>query len=169
MKTLIITIAIIIACFTQAKAQTCNTCTQVIVGIDTSTINLGTGQTLCIDSTAIFKGNIVINGGTLCNNGVFSPKSCALNAGTINNSASFSVDGAYTLNANISLVNNSGAIISIGTNLTLGGASITNDGILNVSTALNASSGTFTNNSIINCSTITGETTIINNGLINKN
>lgn len=150
-------------------AQSCTTCNQMIIGIDTSSYTVSTGQTLCIDSTAVFKGKVTLNGGTICNNGVFNPSLFVVSSGAIYNYSTFSILNNCTLNSAVNITNNEAAIFSVDFNFIIGGATILNNGIINVGNNCDANSGSLTtNNNILNCVTIVGEQNLINNGVINK-
>jgi hypothetical protein len=151
------------------KGQSCGTCSINITGLDSSSYTLSGGQTLCIDSTGVFKGLITVNGGTICNNGVFLPKVLTFNSGLINNNSTATIKSATSLGNGQTINNQPGAILGVSGNLSLSGGILNNDGILNISGNINNSSGSFSNSSIINCILLTGTNTMSNTGVINTN
>jgi len=152
----------------RTKAQ-CTVCTTHIIGIDTLSYTVTTGQTLCIDSIGVLNGNIVLSGGTICNKGVFNPASLTLTSGTIYNYGNAQINSNSTLGSSLTWNNYGGSILNLSGTMTVSGGTVSNDGIMNVETTLDFSSGTFSNQNIINCSTLTGSGTIVNTGIINSN
>lgn len=159
---------ILFSCF-NAKAQTCGTCSINITSLDSSNYTVNTGQILCVDTTGNFVGTITLNGGTICNKGIFNPQAITFTSGSVSNYGNTSLNGSVTLGSAGQITNNSDAIMNINGGLTNGGGTLTNDGIINVSQTIQNTSGVITNNSIINCVQISGGGTLNNNGKINTN
>jgi hypothetical protein len=152
------------------KSQNCGTCTYSFNDSDTSTVVVAAGQTLCIDSMAIFIGKVTMNGGTLCVKGIFNPNTFVFNSGTVTNYGNMTLNPAsLTFGSGTTLSNKADAMLNIKGNLILSGTTFSNLGIINVGQNINATSGTLSNNSIINCTTLTGATNIANQGTINTN
>lgn len=152
----------------KVKAQ-CSICTTHIIGSDSLTYTVSIGQTLCVDSTGILKGTIVLNGGTICNKGIFNPASVTFTSGELHNYGNAQVNFNSTLGTSLTWINYGGSILNLNGSLTVSGGSFSNEGILNVETTLTFSSGTFSNQNIINCATLAGSGTITNTGIINSN
>lgn len=153
-----------------SSAQTCSGCTYSITQRDTNSYTINTGQTFCIDSAGKFSGNIVINGGTICNRGLFIPKTISFQTGTIDNFA------AVVFNENISLGsacvfnNNAKSASRFKKSLIIVGALITNQGIITVGEQISITSGSVVNSGITNCRGVSGTSTLITNtGILNKN
>lgn len=151
------------------NAQTCGTCTLNITAMDTTAYTISTGQTLCIDTTGNYTGNIIIAGGTVCNKGFFNPKSISFQSGSINNYSSSNLKLNVTVSSGASIVNGDGAILGVAGSLTLSGGTLLNSGIMNVEQSVTNSSGSFTNSNILNCRSLTGNNTLTNTGVINSN
>ena len=151
-----------------AKSQ-CTTCTINITGIDTVSYTVLTGQTLCIDTTGLITGTVILNGGTICNKGVFKPSSFTYTSGSINNQGNMTINSDITMTTGSSLDNSITGIIALMGNITLSGTTINNIGILNISQNIQFNSGTFINDNIINVNLINGSGTINNTGTINTN
>jgi hypothetical protein len=170
MKKIFLLSAITLLISLNLKSQNCGTCTYSFNDSDTSTVVVATGQTLCIDSMAIFIGKVTMNGGTLCVKGIFNPTTFVFNSGTITNYGNMTLNPTtLTLNTSATLENKADAMLNIKGNLTLSGATFSNYGIINVGQNINATNGTLSNNSIINCTTLTGAANITNQGTINTN
>lgn len=151
------------------KAQVCGTCSVIVTGNDTLQYTVNSGEVLCIDTTANFTGKLIINGGTVCNNGFCSPSSIIFNTGTINNTGNLTIFSALTLSAGKTLVNDFDAVLNQKGNLTISGGSVLNRGIFNVEQNIQFSTGTITNDNILNCLLLNGAGVIVNNGVLNTN
>jgi len=162
----------LICCFIilsiSAKAQ-CTGCTINVTDIDTNSYTLTAGQVLCVDTNGVIKGNITLNGGTICNKGIFKPENFTVSTGEITNNGNMSLPTVLSLNTGTTLTNGVSSVINFTGNLTLGGSTFTNNGVINIESTLQNNSGTATNNSIINCQVVAGSGTITNNGVINSN
>jgi adhesin HecA-like repeat protein len=154
----------------QFKAQSCGSCSLNITGYDTLVYVINSGQILCIDSTGQFDGSITLNGGTLCNKGIFNPKTFSLSSGTLTNYAIARFNGSVALNVGLVFNNNSPAAATIEGSLTISGGSLNNSGVVNIQTNLLFSSGTLNNSALVNCHVLSGAAVaaIINTGVINK-
>ncbi len=155
--------------FNNGKGQSCGTCSINITSLDSSSYTVNSGVTFCVDTTGNFVGTIVLNGGTLCNKGLFKPKTITLTSGILSNYGNSSLNSSITIGSSIQVSNSEDAIININGTLTNSGGSITNDGIMNVDQNIQNNSGTIINNSVINCTQITGSGTLTNTGKINTN
>jgi hypothetical protein len=150
-------------------SQTCGTCTVNVTTLDSASYTINTGQILCVDTTGNFIGTVTLNGGTVCNKGLFNPKIINLTSGTVSNYSNASFKSALSIGSSIQLINNADAIMSIAGNLTVGGGTVTNSGIININQVLQNNSGSLTNSSVINCSQMTGNGPLNNTGVINAN
>lgn len=169
MKKIFLLSALAILTSLSLKSQNCGTCTQSINTHDTTSIVLNQGEILCIDTLGYFSGNITLNGGTICNKGFFKPSVLTINSGIITNYSNIDIASTINASATLTITNQDGAIFNIAGSLNIIGGTITNNGILNTDQAIVNTSGSFSNTSIVNCTTITGQTTIINTGVINAN
>ena len=171
MKSLLKILFVVLLAFLYVKsnAQTCGTCSTNITSLDSTSYTVNTGETFCVDTTGNFVGTITLNGGTICNKGLFNPKSLIFTSGTINNNANTSLKSAISVGANSQLNNNPDAIMNIAGSLTVGGGTVSNNGIINVDQNIQNTSGSLTNSSIINCTQISGSGTLNNTGKINTN
>jgi len=151
-----------------ANAQ-CAGCTVSVNDIDTNSYTLTSGQVLCIDTNGVVKGNIVLNGGSICNKGIFKPENFTYTLGEMINNGNMSFPGAITLSAGSILNNGVSSVINFTGTLTISGANFTNNGVMNIETNIQNNSGTVVNNSIINCQEVLGTGALTNNGVINSN
>lgn len=150
-------------------AQTCDSCTFRVSGIDTASYVLAPGKTLCIDSNGVVKGTIKLTGGTLCNNGLFKPASFTCSSGAVNNNSSITLANNVTLTSAVSWNNNAGSILNLFGSLVISGATLNNNGVLNIDQNLQVTSGVFINLNVVNCNTFVRGGSITNNGIINSN
>src|SRR3989344_2349550 len=144
-----------------ANAQ-CAGCTVSVNDIDTNSYTLTSGQVLCIDTNGVVKGNIVLNGGSICNKGIFKPENFTYTLGEMINNGNMSFPGAITLSAGSILNNGVSSVINFTGTLTISGANFTNNGVMNIETNIQNNSGTVVNNSIINCQEVLGAGTLTN-------
>ncbi|MBL4734556.1 MAG: hypothetical protein JKY18_04295, partial [Flavobacteriales bacterium] len=106
---------LIIGCFAlvlfsgTVRAQSCTGCTITISGVETAPQVIFGGQTLCITSTGVLQGDLVVNQGSVCNEG------------TINSTAITMTNGTFT---NYGTINSNGMIMA--------GGDFTNDGPANI-------------------------------------
>lgn len=85
----------------EAKAQSCTGCKTVITANTSASITIGSGDVVCINPGVVVSGNITLNGGTLCNQGIVN--NLTLIEGIFENRGSFSKP---TGNLNISNAKN---------------------------------------------------------------
>lgn len=171
MKTILrfLFIVLLVFLFIKSNAQSCSTCTLHVSGVDSSSYTINTGQSLCIDSSGVFYGTITINGGLVCNNGIFNPSTINFVGGTVSNNSNASFSAAITFSTNALINNSSTGILNFNNGITMSGGALTNNGILNVNQNITNSSGSITNTSIINCETMSGAGSLTNSGIINSN
>lgn len=150
--------------------QSCGTCSLTISNLNNTSYTVGLGETLCIDSLGQYTGTLTLNGGTVCNKGVFRPNAFNYNSGTINNYARIILNNSLTLDSSNKIVLcEKKSFLKLNGILTLSGGSFTNKGITNVQTNINHTSGTLSNSGIINCKVFSGNSSsITNTGIINK-
>jgi hypothetical protein len=151
------------------SSQTCAGCGTNVASLDSSAYTVNSGETFCIDSTGNFIGTLTLNGGTVCNKGLFAPKAFAFSGGTINNYGNATVKSSLSFDSSSGLNNGGGSILNIVGNITVAGGAVVNDGIMNVDQSILNNSGSLSNSSIINCSQLTGGGSLTNTGAINKN
>lgn len=98
--------AIILQVFVSAKVQAqCSGCTTVISSNALPVYTVNPGQTLCVNAGFNYTGTIILNGGTLCNNGTLSK--IQFLEGTFNNFGSYDASAAVTIsNTNNLTINN---------------------------------------------------------------
>lgn len=132
-----------------------------------SIYTLGPNQVMCIDSLSTFSGSLILNGGTLINNGLSVPKLFVVNTGKLFNKGTFYYSETITINYNGVFANLSGA--QFNTNKLIINGEFTNEGLVNIQGELINNIGTSQNNSIINANVVTGSHQILNNGIININ
>ncbi|MDI9341682.1 MAG: hypothetical protein QM534_14015 [Sediminibacterium sp.] len=149
------------------SAQNCSTCSVTINDNSSSSYTINAGHTLCIDSLGNFEGSIVINGGLLCNKGIFSPSTVIFSGGTIQNYGLMTYPGNVLLTNGITLNNLPSGVINITGMLELNGGIIDNQGVWNVKKGLINTMGGFTNSGIFNCEHLSGSNTISNSGTLN--
>lgn len=154
--------------FYSGKSQSCGTCSINITSLDSSSYTVNSGETFCVDTTGNFVGTITLNGGTICNRGVFSAKVLTINNGVLSNYSNLSINTNASFGSSCQLNNYGGAILNVNGSLTVSGASIVNDGIINIYQNI-SNSGSVTNTNIINCYQLTGSGTVNNTGVINQN
>ncbi len=162
-------VSLLVLFFNSAKSQICGTCSLNITSLDSSSYVVNSGETFCVDTTGNFIGTINLNGGTICNKGIFNPKVITFTSGSISNYGNTSLSSSVTLGSASQILNNADAIMNINGAFTNGGGNLTNDGIINIDQSIQNNSGSITNSSIINCLQITGSGSLINTGKINSN
>lgn len=150
------------------KSQ-CTTCTVNVTGTDTTSYTVLSGQTLCIDTSGAFTGIVILNGGTVCNNGIFKPATFTYTSGSINNQGNMTINSDLSLVNGSSLTNSINGIVALSGNIILNGTTINNIGIMNISQNIQFNSGTFNNENIINVNNVTGSGVINNTGILNSN
>ena len=169
MKRSILILTIALSALTFNSEAQCADCTINVSGIDTTSYTLIPGQKLCIDTTGLITGVIVLNGGSICNYGIFKPSSFTYSSGSINNEGNMTLSANINLPSNTTLTNSITGILTITGNATLNGTAITNNGIMNINQNIQFNSGTFTNDNIINVNLLSGAGVITNTGSINSN
>jgi hypothetical protein len=172
MKKLSILLLVICVFCLAANAQiSCSNCTYSISDLSKDNYTLTTGQTLCITSTGIIQGTITLNGGTICNDGVFSPTSFTYTQGSFNNGGVIIYTGTIDLNATgIVVDNNSSGTINVTGGITISNANVqfTNNGTLNTTQDIAVTAGTIINNGTLNYNAISNNGgTYTNNGTAN--
>lgn len=151
------------------KAQTCGTCSVTVSSLSSAAYTVNNGQTLCLDSTAKYTGNITLNGGTLCNKGMFKPDTFLFVSGSLVNYGTVVISGSLSVGSGKSIYSEKKSFVRINGDFALSGGNLTNKGIVNIKNNINYSTGTFNNSGIINCRVLSGATTsITNTGIINK-
>lgn len=158
---------LLLLCIT-VKSQTCGTCTINVTTRDTNSYTIGTGQTMCIDSTGRFFGKITLNGGTLCNRGICNLKQLTFNSGSIVNKSIMTYPGGLTITSGKSLDNTKKGILQVEEDVVVNGGSLVNAGIINVMLDLTNTTGSFDNRKVINCRAVSGSTVFVNRGIINS-
>jgi len=108
------------------NAQNCTSCTVTISTFNSTPQVVPAGTTLCVASGAELSGNLVISGGTVCNEGTISSPNIAMSSGVINNygvifSPKLGVTGGNITNYNLGVV----TVDSIG--ISVNGSVITNN------------------------------------------
>ncbi|MCA6435647.1 MAG: hypothetical protein ACK5QC_09245 [Bacteroidota bacterium] len=153
-----------------AYGQSCGSCNISINSLDSSSYTINQGQTLCLDSNAVFVGTITINGGVVCNKGLLSPKQLAFHTGgTLYNYSNISLSGSFSLGNNCVLEVKDGSTFNISNGVfNINGGQVTNDGVITVIGAINFNAGIFNSSNLINCNTLSGTASIVNSGVINK-
>ncbi len=71
--------------------------TYTISNTSATSYTLTTGQSLYIEPSGTYTGTLILNGGTVCNAGVFSPASLTFLDGTLTNTATATITNALTL------------------------------------------------------------------------
>lgn len=161
---------IVISLFSiSVKSQTCGTCSTNITSLDSANYTVNSGETFCIDTTGNFIGTINLNGGTICNKGIFNPKIIVFNSGTISNNGNTSFRTSISVPSGSQLSNNADAVMNTNGSLTMSGGTLSNDGIINVDQTIQNTSGVINNNGIMNCSQLSGSGSLNNTGKINTN
>ncbi len=100
-----ISILWIISCPVLVKAQSCSGCTITINEVNSQNYTLNVGEQLCIGPNGTVLGNIVLNGGTICNQGVLIPSSIQCLNGKIYNYGNITYSGTLTLSNTCSIEN----------------------------------------------------------------
>ncbi|MGL4597087.1 MAG: hypothetical protein ACRCYO_06155, partial [Bacteroidia bacterium] len=90
---------------TNANAQ-CIPCessgnTYTITSSSTTNYTLTAGQSLYIEPSGTYTGTLVLNGGTVCNAGIFSPANFTFYDGTLTNTATATIANAITMSDGI--------------------------------------------------------------------
>ena len=172
MKKLSLIVSILFCFFIskQVKSQNCGSCDISIFGNDTLSYTVFAGQSVCIDSAANFTGILILNGGTICNKGLFTPMNFTFNSGTINNYSNITITQSIIINANCNVIINDGGAFSITSgDLHINGGNFTNNGLTSISGNIQNASGTITNSSLVNCSHLLGNPLTSNSGIVNSN
>jgi len=158
-----------ILCIKLANAQTCSSCSVNITTTSNGSYTINAGETFCVDTAGKFTGTLLLDGGTICNKGIFKPSAFTFISGSINNYSSVSFNAGLTLNSACSLYCEKKTFLRINGTLTVSGGSFTGKGICNIHDNVSFTSGTVNNSGIINCRLLSGLiTSITNTGIINK-
>ena len=91
MKYKLLLVSLFIFILNETNAQ-CTGCTVTISGTETLPQIVGPGSKLCITSSGVLNGDLVINGGEVCNEGVISSTSIAMTTGELTNYATINTD-----------------------------------------------------------------------------
>lgn len=168
-RTCFVLFSVMAFCF-GARGQSCGSCSFTISGVDSSAYTLGPGQTLCLDSLGVFTGTIAVNGGTVCNRGLFHPMAFTLGSGSISNHYIAIFDQSLELDSGFVLLNGPRATFGMDGQLTISNGSVTNAGLFSVAADLVFNSGTFSNSSVVTCRYLLGTAmqSITNSGIISK-
>lgn len=162
----------------------CSGCTIFVSTNNSSNYTVSSGQKLCITSTGTVTGTITLNGGTICNQGTFTPGTFNYTTGVFDNygnatTGSISLTnsatltnysgGTLTISGTLSMNNSAASFINHGTATITGaqtksGGTITNDGSLTFNSSTGQSGGTYTNSGTISCTDLT-----INGGTFDNN
>lgn len=149
-------------------AQSCGSCDITISSASNSSYTVSAGQLLCITSSGKYTGSVTLDGGAICNEGVFKPTLITINTGTINNYNRFTVSNSFTIGTGFIYYSENKSFTRVAASLFVQGGSYTNKGISNIGGSLNCSSGNLVNAGIVNCSSVpTGSNFITNTGIIN--
>jgi hypothetical protein len=98
---------------TPVSPNACTNCNTVICVTDANMYTVNAGQTLCVVPGGTVTGTIVLNGGTICNSGTFTPSSFTMNSGTFNNYSQFTYNNNVALLSTSTFNNLSTGIIQI--------------------------------------------------------
>jgi hypothetical protein len=163
---------LVLVCFSLLKLSaqtTCTPCTTTISGEDSATYTVQTGETFCIAEGAVFTGTLILNGGTLCNMGVFAPAQMTLTSGSFFNAGVCNLKTSIQLNTTLAVTNSETGVINTNGALSIASttATLVNDGVVNASGTFSYSSGTCTNNGVINCTQVINGAAITGTGTIN--
>lgn len=114
-------IACVLLMAASSFAQSCSSGCTIVVSSETSVdYTLGTGEQLCITATGIISGNITLNGGSICNQGLIQSPLFIINNGTINNYGTILQANVLELKNTSILTNYSGGIIKVSQKLIVG-------------------------------------------------
>lgn len=152
------------------KAQ-CSSCSTVVNASDTSNLVVASGQTVCFDSLSVFNGTLTLNGGSVCNKGLFKPARLVWQSGQFTNYGNVSIEGYdLVLGGNSVFTSMQGSIMNI-TNgdFKLQGGILDNWGVIIILGTMHNVSGTLNNYDLINCNMFNGNVPTINTGHINSN
>ena len=84
MKYKLLLVSLFIFILNETNAQ-CTGCTVTISGTETLPQIVGPGSKLCITSSGVLNGDLVINGGEVCNEGTINSNNIVLTSGSLNN------------------------------------------------------------------------------------
>lgn len=153
-----------------AQISTCQTCTNSISTLDSTSYTLNAGDTLCITPEGTYTGSITLNGGVLCNSGSFVPDTLHFQHGKIINTGSVNLNTGLQLGANSIIENSADAAFNISGFLSVNHTTsgFTNEGSLNVVDNVLASGGSIVNSGVINCNHAASNANITGTGTINE-
>ncbi len=108
--------------------QNCTSCTNTINGASSQNITVNNGDVLCISSTGNLSGNIIQNGGVVCNEGIISGY-ITISGGTFNNYGNISGSSQY-INHDKGVFVNYGEIDNLSFSAVGSGITVNNHGML---------------------------------------
>ncbi len=149
-----------------SRAQICNACNVLISESSSGSYTVNAGETFCVDSVGNFDGSVVLNGGSICNKGIFKPVSIILINGSIQNFGLFTFSSGQVFSTNLVFTNDGEGIVNFVNSLEINGGSLLNAGVCNIKLNLLNTSGTITNTGILNCDQLVGSNTLLNNGTL---
>lgn len=149
-------------------SQNCQSCTIDLTDHDTLSRIINAGDVFCISENGLFEGKLVLNGGTVCNKGIFKPKELVLIQGYLNNYNTINLNYFIELPVGVFVSNTSAGSIDITGILKLAGGFLSNLGIITVQDEVSGSSGTVTNSGIINCKEFISPGVLSNSGVLNE-
>lgn len=146
-----------------ASPNTCSSCTSIAP--TSGTLNVNSGQTICIPSGQTFSGFINMNGGTLVICGNIIPWSFNFNSGTIINNSTLALT-SLSINSNCRLENYGTVQVSGSVNVN---HEMENHGALMVSgnLSINSSASFVNTNYVAISSTVTNNNDLDNLGIMN--
>ena len=86
-------------------SQNCQVCTYTVNAPDTTSYVLDSGQTLCIAPSGVLKGRVTLNGGVICNSGIFHPINFTYENGDFDNYGDFYSRAILVLKNNSRFIN----------------------------------------------------------------
>lgn len=149
----------------------CDNCNTYVNQLDTNIYSLNAGQTICFDTLSTFGGTIIVNGGTVCNKGLFKPKEIQLISGQIFNYSNISIENTnITIPSGVQITTIDGSVFNLTSALfKISGGILQNGGVLTITGNMENQSGTLNNTGQIHCEQFTGNPPTINTGIINSN
>jgi hypothetical protein len=169
MNLLKLLIVLILTGFAKLSAQTCGSCFVTISDTSSAMYTINAGQTFCVDSTGKFTGTLTLNGGNICNKGMFRPHALTLISGSFYNYSSVTINANFTIGSSVLFYGDKRSFVRVNGNFTVSGGAFTNKGIANIHNTASFTAGTFSNSGIFNCQLLSGNTTsITNTGIINS-
>lgn len=149
-----------------SRSQVCNTCQVLISETSSESYTVNAGETFCVDSIGNFDGSIVLNGGSICNKGIFKPVSITLINGSIQNFGLLTFSSGQVFSTNLTLTNDGEGIVNFVSTLEISGGTLFNAGVCNIKLNFLNTSGTVTNTGILNCDQLVGSNALLNSGTL---